>query len=205
MDSDLNPAATAPATHPRRILVADDEHLVALELARLLRDGGYTVIGPFGDGEAAVASNGAGLPDLAVLDIRMPRMDGLAAAKQLLSKHGVPTVIVSAHSDPALVDQAQESGVFGYVVKPFTDAQLRAAIEVAWARFEEARAAKKRAEDLQRRLDERRVIEQAKWILVDRKAITEHDAMQSLQRHARSTRRKIIEVAQQVIDANELM
>lgn len=191
--------------HPVRILVAEDEHLVATDLAMNLRESGYKVIGPAPDGETAMELARSGNPDLALLDVRMPKRDGLSIAGEMYKELGIPAVILSAYSDEEYVRLAQNAGVFGYLVKPAAAAQLRACIEVAWGSYQRALRAEKDNEDLRRKLEERRVVERAKWILVQRKGMTESDAMHALQRHARSTRRKIVEVAQQLLDANELI
>jgi AmiR/NasT family two-component response regulator len=198
------PIETLPE-RPTRILVADDEHLVATDLALTLGELGYTVVGPAADGEAAVHLARLSVPDLALLDIQMPKRDGLSAAAELMKELGVPVVILSAYSDAENVDGAQKAGVFGYLVKPVQEDQLRVAIEVAWSRFRLFIAERSEAESLRRRLEERKVIEQAKWILVSRKGITEPEAMQLLQRKARDTRRKLGDVALEVVRANELL
>jgi response regulator NasT len=192
-------------SRPVRILVAEDEHLVASDLSMQLKDAGYQVVGPAPDGEAAVELARAAHPDLALMDIRMPRRDGLSAAEQIFADLGIPTVILSAYSDEEYVKLAQRAGVFGYLVKPATGGQLRACIDVAWGRFIETRSSKKETDDLKRKLEERRIVERAKWVLVQRKGLSEAEAMHTLQRHARSSRRKIVEVAQQLLDANELI
>lgn len=197
---------TTPAvTRPVRILVAEDEHLVAADLAVSLRDLGYEVIGPASDGETALRLAQTEAPDLALLDIRMPRRDGLSVAREIFGEHGVPVVILSAYSDAEYVNTAQTIGVFGYVIKPATSGQLRASIDIAWSRHLHARSEQAESADLRRRLEERRVIEQAKWVLVQRKGITESEAMQTLQRHARASRRKMIDIARQLLDANEII
>ena len=212
MNSTSTPrVATVPGTtkkkvehlpeRPVRILVADDEHLVAAELSLNLGALGFTVVGPAVDGEAAVHLGEVALPDLAVLDIRMPKLDGLQVAKSLFETHGIPSIIVSAYSDSEFVQSAQDASVFGYLVKPATPDQLRAAIGVAWARYRELVSTLAENADLKRRLEERRVIEQAKWVLVSKKGMTEPDAMKALQKGARDARKPLLEIAQGVINA----
>ncbi|MCC6323159.1 MAG: response regulator [Phycisphaerales bacterium] len=191
--------------HPSRILVAEDEHLVATDLVMHLRDAGYKVVGPAPDGEAALEFARSADPDLALLDVRMPKRDGLSIAGEIYEELGIPAIILSAFSDDEYVRMAQQAGVFGYLVKPATGGQLRACIEVAWGAYVRACQSSKVNADLRRKLEERRIVERAKWILVQRKGLSEADAMHALQRHARSTRRKIVEVAQQLLDANELI
>ncbi len=192
-------------SRPKRILVAEDEHLVATDLAMNLRELGYTVVGPVADGDAAIELAKATLPDLAVLDIRMPKRDGLAAASKIFSELTIPVIILSAHSDDQYIKVAQRVGVFGYLVKPATGGQLRATIDTAWSRFCASADERRINEVLRRKLEDRHIIERAKWILVQRKGLSESDAMHTLQKHARATRRKIVEVSQQLLDANELI
>src|SRR5262245_31232007 len=137
----LKPGELPP--HPRRILVADDEHLVSADLVMMLCDKGYTVVGPVGDGEAAVRLAYQAGPDMAILDIRLPKLDGLGAAKRIFSQLGLPVIILSAYSDDEFVESAREAGVFGYLVKPAKESQLRASIEIAWERFRQYSAASK--------------------------------------------------------------
>lgn len=190
---------------PRRVLVADDEHLVATDLAMTLGELGYLVLGPAVDGEAAVDLAQITHPDLALLDIRMPKRDGLTAASQIYHDLGVPVIILSAYSDSTAVAAAQEAGVFGYLVKPASANQLRAAIDVAWGRFVDSLRDQEEIAALERKIEDRRIIERAKWILVQRKQLTEEEAMRTLQRQARQSRKKMAEVAQLLIDASELL
>lgn len=182
-----------------RILVAEDEHLVAADLTARLADMGFTVVGPVTDGDAAASLARSALPDLALLDIRMPKRTGLEVAKEIFAELTIPVVLLSAYSDAASVADASAAGVFGYVVKPASNDQLRVAIEVAWTRFLDLRHHKAHADDLTRRLEERKLIEQAKWILVAGKGLSEPDAMKHLQKAARDSRRKLTDVAAEVI------
>jgi response regulator NasT len=184
---------------PRRILVAEDEHLVALSLTMSLSDAGYTVVGPATDGEQAVDLARRLLPDMALLDIRMPRRSGIEAAQEIFGALGIPVVIVSAHSDEPLANAAADAGVFGYVVKPASTEQLRAALTVAWGRFCEHVESERATEDLRRRLDERKTIEQAKWVLVEQYDISESRALEELRDRARDARRTMLDIAVEVL------
>lgn len=186
-------------SRPKRVLVAEDEHLVAADLKIKLADLGFEVILAT-DGEQAVTAAEQQHPDLALFDIRMPKRDGLAAAAHVFGQVGVPVVILSAYAEPELVEKAQQAGVFGYLIKPVQEDQLRAAIDIAWKRYTLAVNDKAEIEGLRKRLEERRIIEQAKWKLVSSKGITEPDAMTMLQKKARSMRSPLAEVAQQVLD-----
>lgn len=190
---------------PVRILVADDEHLIATDLSMTLAELGYQVIGPATDGESAFHLARDGRADLALLDIQMPRCDGLMAARRIFEELFIPVVILSAYSDEEYVESARSAGVFGYLVKPASPPQLRAAIDVAWGRYLRAREDDAEIAELEQKLEDRRIIERAKWILVARRGVNEEEAMRILQRQARQSRRRIVEIAQQLLDASELL
>ena len=192
-------ARTEDMIRPRRVLIAEDEHLVALSLTMSLTDAGYTVVGPATDGEQAVDLARRLLPDMALLDIRMPRRSGIEAAQEIFGGLGIPVVIVSAHSDEPLANAAADAGVFGYLVKPASTEQLRAALTVAWSRFCEHVESERATEDLRRRLEERRTIEQAKWILVEQNDLSEPAALEELRRRARNSRRTMLETALEIL------
>jgi response regulator NasT len=192
-----------PPPHPRRILVADDEHLVATSLSISLGQLGYVTVGPASDGERAVQLARVGLPDMALLDIRMPRRDGVSAAAELFTELAIPVIIVSAYSDAGQVAGAADAGVFGYLVKPTTTEQLRAAIEIAWGRFCHLLTTQRENSDLRRKLEERKVIERAKWALVESMSITEPEAMDKLRQRARDSRRPMVEVALELLKERE--
>lgn len=189
---------------PVRILAADDEHLVAAELTLLLTDLGYTVVGPASDGESAVRLAQSALPDLALLDIRMPKRDGLSAAKEMFDELAIPVVILSAYSDEEYVKTAQEAGVFGYLIKPVQKEQLRVCISVAWSRFTNHVAQQGENALLRKRLEDRKTIESAKWLLVSRKSITEPEAMKLLQKTARDSRQQLVVVATGVLKGESI-
>lgn len=189
---------------PGTILLADDEHLVATGLAAHLRDLGYRVAGPVSDGEAAVALCRAERPDLALLDIRMPRMDGLAAASVIFGQLGIPIVMITAFAEPEYLQTASRHGVFGYVLKPVSPDQLRAGIEIAWGRYVDHCSRGAEIGALKQRLEDRKIIEQAKWIIVKRKSIEEPEAMKLLQKQARNTRRTLADVSRSVLENVDL-
>ena len=189
---------------PERILVAEDEHLVAMQLCAQLGELGYRILGPAVDGDAAMRLARTSPPDLALLDIRMPGKDGLGVASDLLVELGVPSIIISAHATTDYAAAAGAAGVFGYLVKPVMVDQLRVTVDVGWKRYCDYVSSAFEASDLRRRLDERRVIEQAKWILVERKRIGEPESMKLLQERARSTRQPLVQIAKHVIDFGSL-
>jgi len=201
----MNPTAPLNFTRPEsiperpsRILIAEDEHLVVADLTAMIADMGYTAMIAT-DGEEACELARSGHPDMAMLDIRMPKKDGLAVAHELYYELGIPSVIISAYSGPEEAARAQEAGAFGYLVKPVHPAQLRVCLDVAWQRFRLDATERLRNEGLARRLEDRKVIEQAKWALVSGKGLTEPDAMKALQKRARDSRRPLAEVALEVV------
>jgi response regulator NasT len=190
---------------PSRVLIAEDEHLVAVELTRSLASTGLTTVGPVSSGDAAIALAINTSPDIALLDVNMPGRSGISVAKELFETRCIPSVIISAYSDEEFIKGAQESGVFAYLVKPVADEQLRAALRIAWSRYRDLMNSRSEADDLRQRLADRRVIESAKWILVSKKGMSEPDAMRALQKHARDSRKTLVEVAQGLIDADSLL
>ena len=203
MNSQVCEPETAPRggsipNRPQRVLVAEDEHLVATNLTMMLGDLGYTVLLAT-DGQEAVDLARSAKPDIALLDIRMPHRDGLSAAKELHEELGLPVVILSAYSESAEVNGAQQAGVFGYMVKPVQREQLRVGLDIAWNRFTLHQAEAEEARKLRKRLEERRLIEQAKWAMVSGKGMTEPDAMKALQKRARDSRTQLVDVAAAVL------
>jgi two-component system, response regulator PdtaR len=190
--------------HPNRLLVADDEHLVASGVAVNLRELGYEVIGPAADGEEAIEFCRLHHPDMALLDIRMPKKDGLSAAEFVFRRMGIPVMIFSAYSDPEYVTSGNRVGVFGYLLKPVTQDQMRVGISVAWGRFLDYMNQNSEISTLKERLEHRKIIEQAKWIIVKRKGVEEPDAMKLLQRQARNNRRTLVDVARSVLENENL-
>ncbi len=190
---------------PARILVAEDEHLVAADLTLKLSDLGFTVVGPVADGQAAMDLCQNADPDLAILDIRMPGTDGLSAAERIFGSLGIPVMIVSAYSDPNDVQRAAQVGVFGYLVKPVTVDQLRVTIDVSWQKFIEHALQNNENQTLRKRLEDRKLIEQAKWILVQERNLSEPDALQLLRKHARDSRKPVADIARSLIESKQLL
>jgi len=196
-------ARSYPAV-PGKLLVADDEHLVASGLAVSLQELGFAVVGPAADGEEAIDLCTSERPDMALLDIRMPKKDGLAAAEIVFRRLGIPVVIFSAYSDQEYIEAGNRVGVFGYMLKPVTQDQLRVGVSVAWGRFLDHVNQNAEIGDLKLRLENRKIIEQAKWLIVQRKGVTEPEAMKLLQRQARNNRRTLIDVAKSLLENQEL-
>jgi AmiR/NasT family two-component response regulator len=170
-----------------------------------LTDLGYKVVGPVSDGKQAIKKAREERPDLAVLDIRMRGIDGLAAAETIYNELRIPVVMVSAYSDPEYVNSGNRIGVFGYLLKPVNRDQLRVGLEVAWSRFINQIELADEVNALHNRLEHRKIIEQAKWIIVKRKSVEEPEAMRMLQKQARNGRRPLVEVAQAVIESESLL
>jgi response regulator NasT len=188
-----------PITAPRRIMVADDEHLVAMGIATSLKAVGFEVCGPATDGQAAIELARADQPDLALLDIRMPQKDGLACAAAIWNELEIPAIILSAYSSPQYVDEAQRIGVFGYLLKPITGEALRATINVAWSRAMMQIEQKCRIGQLEQTLAVRRTVELAKWRLIEHRRMTESEAHALLQRTARNERRRLADLADEIL------
>ena len=191
--------------HPERVLIADDEHLVAVGMVSSLEDLGYDVVGVANNGAQAIEKCRKSSPDIAILDIRMPETDGLAAAETIYNEMQVPVVMVSAYSDPEYVSTSNQAGVFGYLLKPVTRDQLRVGLEVAWSRFLRQLELSEEVDTLISRLEHRKVIEQAKWIIIKRKSLEEPEAMRLLQKQARNGRKPLIEIAKAVVDSENLL
>ncbi len=190
-----------------RVLVADDEHLVALGLANLMLDLGHEIVGVAADGAAAMDLAKTHRPDLALLDIKMPNMEGVEAAAKLFQDHATPSVIVSAYSDEehlkSIREGGDECGVYGYLLKPVSRDSLRVAIDVAIQRWSSERDKNDRIRQLEKNLANRRLIEQAKWRLVERSGFTEPQAHEKMQKSARNKRLPLAQVAQQVLDSED--
>lgn len=187
---------------PSRIVIAEDETIIRLDLREMLEEEGYSVVGEAADGEAAVKLAEELRPDLVILDIVMPGMDGLAAARLIGEKELSATLILTAFSKRDLVDQAARTGAMAYLVKPFDKADLVPAVEVAIARWEEYRALAEESKDLAERLETRKIVERAKGELMSRLGVSEPDAFKTLQRAAMERRVSLREVAERVLEGD---
>tara|TARA_B100000959_G_C14911521_1_gene595342 strand:- start:474 stop:1088 length:615 start_codon:yes stop_codon:yes gene_type:complete len=191
--------------NPTKVLVADDELLVIQGIIGLLKTLGFEVIGPCKNGEEAVEKVQEERPDIALLDIQMPVMNGMQAAQIIFHDHDIPVVMLTAYSDDSFLRNSIAAGVFGYLLKPASSEQISAGLSVAWQRFLDHVAQRTHIVDLTQRLDDRKLIERAKWIIVKRKNISEPEAMKMLQKQSRSSRKSIANVARAVIDSDGLM
>jgi AmiR/NasT family two-component response regulator len=183
----------------RRVVVAEDEALIRLDLVEMLREEGFDVVGEAGDGEQAVALARELGPDLVVLDVKMPVLDGLSAAEQIGKDGLAPCVMLTAFSQAELVERARDAGVMAYIVKPFTAADLGPAIDIARHRWTEVKALEQEIADLGERLETRKQVDRAKGILMKKLKITEAEAFRWIQKTAMDRRLGMREVADAVI------
>ncbi|WP_166904690.1 ANTAR domain-containing response regulator [Mycobacterium sp. DL440] len=194
------------ADRPRRVLIAEDEALIRLDLAEMLREEGYEVVGEAGDGQVAVELAEALHPDLVIMDVKMPRRDGIDAASEIASKRIAPIVILTAFSQRELVERARDAGAMAYLVKPFSVTDLVPAIEVAVSRFSEIAALENEVATLGDRLETRKLVERAKGLLQSKHQMTEPEAFKWIQRAAmdrRTTMKRVAEVVLETLDESE--
>jgi len=190
---------TPPETVPLRVVVAEDETLIRLDLVEMLREEGYDVVGEAGDGEAAVRLAEELRPDLVMLDVKMPVLDGISAAERIASARIAPVVMLTAFSQRELVERARDAGAMAYLVKPFTQSDLVPAIELAVSRYAEITTLEAEVADLEERFETRKRVERAKSLLQQAYALSETDAFRWLQKSAMDRRLSMREVADVVI------
>lgn len=188
------------AANPPRVLVAEDEALIRLDLVELLTEAGYEVVAQATNGEEAVSLARETNPDVVVMDMKMPKLDGIAAADIIAGERIAPVVMLTAFSQRELIEQAKEAGVMAYVVKPFDASDVIPAIEIAIARFAQIMELEREFADANERLQSRKIIDQAKGMLQESLGLTEPEAFRWLQKTAMDLRKSMREVAQGVID-----
>ena len=196
-------SSDAATGKPHRVLIAEDEALIRLDLAEMLSEEGYEVVGQAGDGQEAVDMAEALRPDLVIMDVKMPRRDGIDAAKEIAVKRIAPIVVLTAFSQRDLVERARDAGAMAYLVKPFSITDLIPAIEVAVSRFSEITALEKEVATLADRLESRKLIERAKGLLQAKQGMTEPEAFKWIQRAAmdrRTTMKRVAEVVLETLD-----
>ena len=191
---------SADPARATRVVIAEDEAIIRLDLKELLQEDGYDVVGETGRGDEAVELVRDLRPDLVILDIKMPGLDGLSAAREIARDRLAAVLMVTAFSQRELVEQARDAGALAYLVKPFQKSDLIPAIEVALGRFSELTALERDVEDLQARLEARKTIDRAKGKLMDGHGLPEQDAWRFLQQQAMANRVKIDEIARRVVD-----
>jgi AmiR/NasT family two-component response regulator len=190
---------STPAATGRRVVIAEDEALIRLDLKEMLEEAGYAVVGEAADGEAAVRLAAEHRPDLVVLDVKMPGLDGISAAERIVAARSAPVVMLTAFSQAELVARARDAGAMAYVVKPFTKADLLAAIEIAMSRYAEMATLEREVADLRDRLETRKLVDRAKGLLQSRLGIDEAAAFRLVQRTSMDRRLTMREVAESVI------
>jgi response regulator NasT len=185
-----------------RVVIAEDEAIIRLDLKETLEEEGYEVVGETGRGDEAVELVTRLEPDLAILDIKMPGLDGLAAAREITAEHKAAVLILTAFSQRDLIERARDAGALAYLVKPFQKNELIPAVEVALGRHLEMRALHDEKLSLEEQLETRKLVDRAKGRLMDNYAMSENDAFRFVQKTAMDTRRTLKAVAQDIIDGN---
>ncbi|CAN5302660.1 ANTAR domain-containing response regulator [soil metagenome] len=188
---------------PHRVLIAEDEALIRLDLAEMLREEGYEVVGEAGDGQEAVDLAEKLNPDLVIMDVKMPRRDGISAAAEIASKRIAPIVVLTAFSQRDLVERARDAGAMAYLVKPFSINDLIPAIELAVSRFSEVTELEREVANLSDRLETRKLVERAKGLLQSKQNMTEPEAFKWIQRAAMDRRTTMKRVAEVILETFE--
>jgi AmiR/NasT family two-component response regulator len=191
------------SSEPIRVIIAEDEALIRLDLKEMLEEEGYSVVAEVGDGQQAVDRAAELRPDLVILDIQMPVLDGLSAAEQIATARVAPVIVLTAFSQRELVERARDAGAMAYLVKPFSKNDLVPAIEVARARFAEMSALDSEVRTLEERLEARKIVEKAKGKLMAEQGMTEAEAFRSIQRTAMNERTSMKALAQRILDPQE--
>lgn len=188
----------------KRVVIAEDEALVRLDLKESLESLGYLVVGEASDGVSAINMARELRPDVVIMDIKMPQIDGIEAARILTQEKIAPVVLITAYGQHDLVERAKDAGVVGYLVKPWKEMDLAPAIEVALARFEDFRTLESEMQDLQAALETRKLVDRAKGILMDTQGLTEATAFRKIQKMSMNTRKSMKEVAEAIILTRQL-
>jgi AmiR/NasT family two-component response regulator len=183
-----------------RVVIAEDEAIIRLDLKETLEEEGYDVVGETGRGDEAVRLVAELEPDVAILDIKMPGMDGLAAAREIAKDRGAAVLILTAFSQRDLIEEARDAGALAYLVKPFQRSELIPAVEVALGRFQEVKALESEVKDLADQLETRRLVDRAKGHLMDKQGLSEGDAFSFIQKTAMSERTTMKEISRRVIE-----
>ncbi|MEU5188791.1 response regulator [Streptomyces klenkii] len=198
---DDEPTHTPP--HVTRVVIAEDEALIRLDLKEMLEEEGYSVVGEAGDGETAVALAREHKPDLVILDVKMPVLDGISAAEQIARDSIAPVLMLTAFSQRDLVERARDAGAMAYLVKPFSKSDVVPAIEMAVSRFTELKALEKEVADLSQRLETRKLVDRAKSVLQTQYGLTEPAAFRWIQKTSMDRRLSMQQVAEAVIEDAE--
>lgn len=199
MSQPVDQPTPPPASAARRVVVAEDEVLIRMDLAEMLGEEGYDVVGQAGDGETAVRMAEELRPDLVILDVKMPVLDGIAAAERIAAQRIAPVVILTAFSQRELVERARDAGAMAYLVKPFSQSDLVPAIEMAVSRYAELTMLEAEVADLSERLETRKAVDRAKGVLQEQLSLSEAEAFRWIQKTAMDLRLSMRQVADGVI------
>lgn len=187
-----------------RVVIADDESIIRMDLKALLEDMDFAVVGEAADGQKALELTRSLKPDVVIMDIKMPVMDGLDAAKIISEEKIAPVVLLTAYSQKDLVERAKAAGVFAYLVKPFQESDLMPAIEIAIARYLEQQDLESTLGNLEQKLEVRKIVDRAKGILMDKYNMSEADAFRRIQQQSMNQRRSMKEIAEAIVIANDI-
>lgn len=187
-----------------RLVIADDEPIIRLDLKKMLEDCGYDVVGEAADGARALETARNLKPDVVLLDIMMPEMDGIDAGKVIMEEKIAPVLLLTGYSQVELINRAKEAGVYSYIVKPFKEVDLMPQIEVAVARWEAFLQIEKTADDLEDKLETRKAVDRAKGILMDQYGLKEQEAFRRIQVQSMNTRKSMREIAEAIIIAHNV-
>ncbi len=187
-----------------RVLIVDDEPVIRMDLRAMLESMGHTVVGEADNGETALQLARTLKPDLAIVDIMMPGMNGIELAQQLSKERLAPVLILTAYSEPAMIEGADRAGAIGYLVKPFREADLAPAIQIAVSRFRELRAIEQQLVNIQQEMQARRKIGRAKRLLMQQLGLSEPEAFRRLQAAAESTGKSLVEIAEAILLAHQV-
>jgi response regulator NasT len=187
-----------------RVIIADDESIIRMDLKEMLTALKFVVVGEAGDGRSALNLARELRPDLVIMDIQMPDLDGIEAARLLTEERIAPVLLLTAYSQQELVERATQAGVVGYIVKPFRESDLAPAIQVALARYREFEALQTELKDVRETLETRKLVERAKGLLMDTQGLKEAEAFRKIQRLSMNTRKSMRDVAEAILLAHEL-
>ncbi len=194
-----HPAAQAAGPTTRTVVIAEDEVLIRMDLAEMLVEEGYDVVGQAGDGARAIELAEELRPDLVILDVKMPVLDGISAAESIARQRIAPVIVLTAFSQRELVERARDAGAMAYLVKPFSQSDLVPAIEMALSRFAELRAVESEVADLKEQLETRKVVDRAKGVLQEQLSLSEPEAFRWIQKTAMDLRLSMKQVAEGVL------
>ena len=199
-ESQADDAGASEAAHRRRVVVAEDDSMIRMDVVEMLSSEGYDVVGEAADGRRAVELTREHEPDLVLMDVKMPVLDGISAAEEIAAERVAPVVLLTAFSQKELVERAREAGAMAYVVKPYTAAELIPAIEIAVSRFDEIVALEDEVTEMKDQFETRKLVERAKSLLISRMGLTEPEAFRWIQKTSMDRRLSMREVADAILN-----